>query len=328
VNDNNTAEAPSDWIFSHVGKPKPMGRVVWMLISGAAENNGSNLRERVLPSARTWLKSAPPDSVFAVFARTNETIAALSSAGCKQTDTDSVFLCETDGATVTAILTSCLDQGHDGEHYAEGPCCKWDASLQYLRAKNLLAAADWVYVADDDMYVDVASLSTVLSDFQPEKPYMVNADGSTPDVFNGQIGMRAWNKPIKRCNAEVPQGFFYSMMSRGLVSRMLDDRIAPICKHTGGAYDTTVGLAAWKHGASFIPAFQMTKLLINASYCEKLGQMETHGVFYHGLRSADTFTRCHASISKLTLIGLPKNFSARSTNRTFHDGDACADLFA
>jgi len=323
---SNTTQSSSDWIFIDEGQPEPLSRVVWILISGAAENNGSNWRKRVLPSARTWLKSAQPDSVFAIFARTEETIAVLSSAGCKQTDTDTAFRCETDGATVTAILTSCLDDGHVPDDYAAGPCCKWDESLQYLRAQNLLAAADWVYVADDDMYVDVASLSMVLSNYDPAEPYVISADGS----ISGETSLREWNKPIKRCNTEVPQGFFYSVMSRGLISRMLDDRIAPICKHTLGAYDTTVGLMAWKHGASFIPAREMTEMMNvdqGAAYCEKLRQMETRAVFYHGFRSDDTFTKCHASISKLTLTGLPKSFSARSLNRTFRDGDACAVLF-
>jgi hypothetical protein len=205
--------------------PVHMKQVTWVLISGASEGK-NNMQDRVIPAAETFLSGAPSGSVIAVFGKSSRTFSMLAESDCQEIHTgheakhDVVeYSCPTNGATVVALVLPCLDSGHalNAEAFAAGPCCKYSKGVRYLSDTGKLDGKDWVSIGDDDIYVHASSAFQLLGQVEPGGSYALNIHG---DAKSTKI-RPGWNKKIDKCEDSVPQGFLYSIFSRGLIKRLV-----------------------------------------------------------------------------------------------------------
>eukprot|EP00928_Gymnodinium_smaydae_P058572 TRINITY_DN4175_c1_g1_i3.p1 TRINITY_DN4175_c1_g1~~TRINITY_DN4175_c1_g1_i3.p1 ORF type:complete len:486 (-),score=74.18 TRINITY_DN4175_c1_g1_i3:350-1786(-) len=286
------------------GAAVDMRRMVWVMITGAAENYGRNFVDRVIPSAETWLKHAPNSTVFAVFSDTVQSRSVLQNSSCRSfrqagssgasTQLD-VFTCSTSGATIYAVLARCkTDEGHDSKTYGDGPCCKYDSIISYLTGEQYVKDAEWVYIADDDMYVETSNLVRMLAVFNASERYVVSFDGS---ALTRETDFFQWNKAVKECNSHLPQGFFYGVFSAGVLAQLARSipagGLSAICRRVGQAYDTTVGLWAWSAGALFIPSRELAWLDVSG-----LNSKEDRKTFVHGVRKPEIFRQLEAKTAE------------------------------
>jgi len=319
----------------------PLERMVWVIITGADEHEGKNFHDRVIPSAETWLKGTPAGTVYAVFGRSEGAMWALGNASCTQlpplADGFDEYSCPTAGAEIHAVITPC-DDSQDNHRYDLGPCCKIDSIFSVLADAGRLQNADWLYVADDDMYVHTPSAMRLLGTVDHGEPYALNGDGNTHGPKEAD-----WNKIIDGCNNRVPQGFYYTILSRGLWEPLLtsiraNENLARVCNTTIGSYDTTFGLFLWRHGAGFLPTKDYTIrsdadqwVLCRTrpgqqSHCTPPGGAWRPSVFNHGVRSPEDFTLFHSKFGADIPFDMPQqSVEVQSTVRKY-DGeeDPCA----
>jgi len=319
----------------------PLERVVWVMITGGEEHGGQNFADRVIPSAETWLAGTPLGTVYAVFGQSEGAMYALGNASCTQlppiADGFDEYSCPTAGAEVRAVMTPCLD-GQKDFRYDLGPCCKIDSILAVLADAGRLENADWLWVADDDMYVHTPSAMRVLGSVDHSQPYALNGDGNIhgPKEAN-------WNGIITDCNDRVPQGFYYTFLSRGLWEKLLpsikaNEGLARVCNTTIGSYDTTTGLWLWRHGAGFLPTKDYT-IRSDADFwvlCHKRsGQLANctfpaglwrPNIFNHGVRSTEDYTLFHGFFGPGIPFDMPQqSVEVQSTNRKYEGKkDPCA----
>lgn len=323
----------------HVNYRQLMDKTLWVLITGAAENDGENFKNRVVSSAETWLSSAADNTIISVFADSNQTRKVLSEARCQelvQVDIGSQRFfetqCPTKGKPVFALIVPCAsDEGHDGQ-YEQGACCKYDNALSYIDthiARQSLPSPDWVWIGDDDMYARTPELMKLISMHEAKtEAIMLNADG---DLSRESPNIRKWNEQINACNEGVPQGFFYSMISAGLRTKLVDDiakghGLAKTCGASGGAYDTTAGLWGWKHGAKFLPTARYTEVSSVISDGTNLTEAAESKIFFHGIRSESDYHLLHGAVEH-TASSLRKfSQTLQQVPRSYGWFDRCASL--
>lgn len=299
--------------------------VAWIIFSGFAEHSGTNFQDRIVPAAETFLSAA--SGVYVVVGATDTSRKKLHEAGCTVSKNGADITemeCKTRGATLSVLLTPCGDAGHTGD-YDKSTCCKYDKALSYLGDGQQLQGKDWVYLADDDMYVQTDAVLQFLAGYDASMPLIVNADGdeSGPKV-------RYWNRALNECNDLVPQAFFYTLISKGLMERLLPSAhqggTSVLCSTTGGSYDTTVGLWAWRHGAKFIPAWRYShQCLGDGATCTE-SDLPKATLFNHGMQRPSDFALWH---ERLAAAGASFNCSAPQVAGRDYQGatDTCAPLF-
>jgi len=235
-------------------------RLQFAFIAGASEDM-ERVNKRIVPAMNTWLAE---QTFSVVFANTNETVSMLGPfcggvdkivreqqkpANLKSWQRGGYMRLTcgnpSNNAQWTAVLTDCPnDNGHDGE-YGAGPCCKFDRFLLYAHFE--LHEGDWFFVSDDDVHVDKGSLQELLQRFEANDPLIVSADGSMSSELTADekhcegTGLHKWNKHILSCLDCCPQGFYYAVLSRGLLTNLVSSvssgGLAYVCNTTGAAYE-------------------------------------------------------------------------------------------
>ena len=237
--------------------------MTYYLISGFDNldltKNKNHLYQSLLPSMRTWLSSVPYHRRFVIYGstRSSDNIIprdVLLSYGCVATHTHHELVCYNSTMfQFTALISNCHDEGHIGTNgFGNHECCKYDHAMNHAMNQD----QDWVYIGDDDMFIDIRRMLKFLDTQNPRRDRVIlSSDDQFPYNYH-------WAKGIAKYNYFIPQGFYYTVMSNAAVHTMRSaiqrKTLSKVCNVTNMAYDTAVGLLGFYHDVTFLRMCEQT----------------------------------------------------------------------
>ena len=267
---------PHPWqILAEVNGVKNQDVAILVLSTG--KDDESYLRDRILPSARTWMRFFA--NVFVIEEDNFKQRTVLRHCSMENFPHFTTFSCHNEP---TYVLTRKCTNEYYG---AKGPCCKMDEIVNYLTENTALwSHLKYVFHCDDDTFFRPDQVMKWLSiveksGISDKLPLVGNVDHSRHDLGNPGV----WH--ITECKEIHTLGWYQPMF----LNKKALDLIAVAakdyghqdeCRHFEVTLDVGFGVIAWLYGLHHI---KIPGTEINPGH---LGQQifNPHQMIVHGIR--------------------------------------------
>lgn len=218
-----------------------------IIITTTAVNNGQYLRERIIPSSRTWMRLLV--NVIVIIEDTVDSRFYLRHCNLIEHQYFTSFKCPHEPLYV--LTRNCTDAYYE----SDGICCKVDEAMQYLVSvrAELFSSLRYVMLADDDTYFRVDQLLNWLSYVDKR------VDSNLPIVGNGIPSIKPKDKEelrgvfhIEGCKEILTNGWYQPvLMNRKAISIIsnatFDYGIRETCRIFDCSQDLGLGIFFWMH---------------------------------------------------------------------------------
>eukprot|EP01038_Epipyxis_sp_PR26KG_P017086 gene17086-23505_t len=213
---------------------------VVMVVTSTGKDNMYNLRERIIPSLRTWMRFF--SNVIIVLEDT--VMLRYTFRNCKIRELIEMTSFECENEATYLLARKCND-----DYYGDkGPCCKVDAAFSWIIAnEELFSHVKYLLHADDDTYFRPDQVFRWLASIEnsglSHYPMIGNSDEWKA---NGGV----WH--IQGCWEIHTSGWYQPLMlNRAALQRMAvglkSYGITQVCKEFVVTHDVAVGIFAWLH---------------------------------------------------------------------------------
>lgn len=250
---------------------------VAILVLSTGVDDEAYLRDRIIPSSRTWMKFFA--NVFVIEEDNFKQRTVLRHCHKEEFPNFTTFSCHNEP---TYVLTRKCSNEYYG---ANGPCCKMDEIVNYLTENTKLwSHLKYVFHCDDDTFFRPDQVLKWLSiveksGISDKLPLVGNVDSSRHDLGNPGV----WH--INKCQEIHTLGWYQPMLLNKKALELIavaakDYGHKDECKHFDVTLDVGFGVIAWLYGLHHV---QIPATEINP---EHKGQAIFHPkqMIVHGIR--------------------------------------------
>jgi hypothetical protein len=250
-----------------------------MIITSTGVGNHKFIRDRIIPSARTWMKHLA--NVFVILEDTFEVRFAMRH--CEHTNTHNVTSFNCNNEPIYVLSRRC-----SSDYYkASSACCKFDEGINFVKSqKHIYDRMKFLLQGDDDTFWRVDQLerwlAVVEKSVDKSIPLVGNTDNSLSPEDVKKDGGGVWH--IKGCNEIHGNGWYQPLMlSRAAVDLIVVGTAKYGATETCTAFEVSqdVGLAIffWLYQLQHI---KMPGVVINGNHLGssvfKPDQMAVHDI--------------------------------------------------